>query len=90
MVRRALRSKSYRRIKTRTPGGTIVTHFKKKRPNKAHCSRCGDVLKGVASDRPAKMKKIPKTMKRPERPFGGELCSKCSRSLFKEKAKSLE
>ena len=90
MVRRALRSRSLRKIKVKTPGGRVVTHYRKKKPQKAHCASCGDVLKGVPKERPYKMQNMPKTKKRPERPYGGILCSKCSRSLFKQKAKSLE
>ena len=90
MVRRALRSRSLRKIKVKTPGGNVVTHFKKRKPQKSHCGGCGDVLKGVPRERPTKMQNIAKTKKRPERAYGGVLCSKCSRVLFKEKAKSLE
>ena len=90
MVRRALRSRSLRRVKVKTPGGRVVTHFKKKKPQAAHCAGCGDVLKGVPRERSFKMQKMAKTKKRPERAYGGVLCSKCSRALFKEKAKSLE
>ena len=90
MVRRALRSRSLRRVKVRTPGSRVVTHFRKKKPSAAHCGGCGDVLKGVARERPYKMQNMAKTMKRPERAYGGVLCTRCSRGLFKEKAKSLE
>ncbi len=90
MVRRALRSNSLRKIKVKTPGGRVVTHYKKKKPKVAHCGSCGAILKGVPRERPVKMQNIAKTKKRPQRPFGGVLCTKCSRSLFKEKAKSLE
>jgi len=89
MVRRALRSRSLRRVKVKTPGGNVVTHFKKSKPKAAHCASCGDVLKGVPRERPVKMQNMAKTKKRPERPFGGVLCSRCSREVFREKAKSL-
>ena len=90
MVRRALRSRSLRRVKVKTPGSKVVTHFKKKKPKAAHCAGCGDVLKGVPRERPHKMHTMAKTKKRPERAFGGVLCSQCSREVFKQKAKSLE
>lgn len=89
MVRRALRSRSFRKVKVKTPGGKTVEHFRKKKPKKAHCGSCGSELKGVARARPTKMQNMAKTKKRPERPFGGVLCSKCSKAMFKEKAKSL-
>jgi len=34
------------------------------------------------------MQKLAKTKKRPERPYGGNLCSKCMRSLMIDKARS--
>ena len=89
MVRRQLRSRSFRRISVKTPGGRVVTHFLKRNPKNAHCANCGAVLPGVASERPYRMQNMPKTKKRPERPYGGVLCTICLRSLFKEKAKSL-
>lgn len=90
MVRRALRSRSLRRVKVKTPGGNTVTHYRKKKPKAAHCAGCGDELKGVPKERPHKMQNMAKTKKRPERKFGGVLCSKCSKQLFKQQAKSLE
>lgn len=30
-------------------------------------------------ERPYKMQRLPKTKKRPERPYGGRLCSACAR-----------
>ncbi|MCK5282733.1 MAG: 50S ribosomal protein L34e [Nanoarchaeota archaeon] len=89
MVRRALRSRSLRRIKVKVPGGRVVTHYKRRKPSPAKCGGCGAVLKGIARERPRKMQNIPKTRKRPQRPYGGVLCSKCARVLLKEKVKSL-
>ena len=34
------------------------------------------------------IKKLSKTKKRPTRPYGGQLCSECSRRVFKEEARS--
>jgi large subunit ribosomal protein L34e len=89
MVKRALRSRSLRHVRVRTPGSRVVIHHEKRKPKIAHCAKCGAILKGVPRARPFKMHNLPKTKKRPERPFGGMLCSACSRSIFKEKAKSL-
>lgn len=89
MVRRALRSRSFRRISVRTPGSRVVIHFVKRKPKPAHCSKCGAVLKGITRERPYKAQNMAKTMKRPERPYAGILCSGCMRLFFKEKAKSL-
>lgn len=89
MVRRSLRSRSLRKIRVKTPGGRVVIQFKRRKPKAAHCAKCGAALMGVPRARPTGMMNLAKTKKRPERPYGGVLCSSCSRLLFKEKAKSL-
>ncbi|NIO44591.1 MAG: 50S ribosomal protein L34e [Candidatus Aenigmarchaeota archaeon] len=78
-------SKSLKKYKIKTPGGKNVTHFKKKRSSYDVCKNCGTKL-----NRPKlsvkKLKRLPKTKKRPQRPFP-ELCSKCMREYFKEKVR---
>ncbi len=86
MVQGRLKSRSFRRIYKRTPGGNLKLFFELRKPSKHICGRCGIVLKGVANDRPVKLRNMPKTMKRPARAFGGILCSKCSRAALIEKA----
>lgn len=81
------RSRSLRRVYRKTPGGIVVVHYKKRKPSKAKCSKCGKLLKGVPRERPYKMMNIAKTEKRPERPYGGVLCSRCMRKLMIEKAR---
>lgn len=81
------KSRSLRRVYVKTPGSRVVVHYRKRKPKIAHCSSCGAILKGVPRERPYKMQNMPKTKKRPERPYAGVLCSKCMRKLFKEKAR---
>lgn len=78
MPRKMFRSRTFRRVFVKTPTKTVV-HYRKRKPSKAKCANCGVVLAGVARERPRKMQNMPKTKKRPERPFGGVLCSKCAR-----------
>ena len=85
MVRPALRSRSFRRVKVNTPSGKARTHFLKKKPGPAACRLCSKQLHGVPRDVPARIKKLPKTMRRPERPYGGNLCPACAREVFKRK-----
>jgi len=59
-------------------------HFHRRMPGKAQCSGCGDNLKGVPRNIPSKIHNTSKSKKRPERPFGGMLCSRCSRQKIKE------
>ena len=82
------RSRSLRRIFVKTPGGRTTIHYKYRKPSSAKCGKCGAVLKGIIRERPYKMRKIAKTKKRPTRPYGGVLCTKCMRKLFIEKARN--
>jgi|TARA_B100001971_G_scaffold116440_1_gene107135 large subunit ribosomal protein L34e len=82
------RSRSLRRLQVKTPGGRTSLHYKERKPGKAKCGKCSALLKGVPRERNLKMHKLPKVKTRPERPYGGNLCSKCMRSLIVEKARS--
>ncbi len=88
MPRPMLRSRTLRRVKRKTPGSRVSLQYKVRKPSKAHCGGCGQVLPGVPHERPFKMMRLSKTKKRPERPFGGVLCSKCMRQVMKAKARS--
>jgi large subunit ribosomal protein L34e len=89
MPRGMYRSRTLRRKLVKTPGNRTVMHYIKRKPKKATCAKCKAVLPGVANERPVKMKNMAKTYKRPERPYGGVLCSRCMRALLKEKAKTV-
>ena len=84
-MRRSLRSRSIIKVKKRIPGNKTNVHFKRRNPSPAKCGNCGKKLNGVPRLRPKKLVKLTKTKKRPERPYGGHLCSSCSREIFKEK-----
>ena len=84
------KSRSLRRIKVKVPGGTTKLVYKKRKPKKAKCSICGAALKGVPRENATKMKNLAKTKKRPQRPYGGVLCSMCMRKLMVSKARSLK
>ncbi len=77
------RSGRFRKVFVRTPGGRTRLHYKKRKPSKAKCAECGALLKGVVRVRATKLKTIPKTKKRPERPHP-ELCSRCTRERIKQ------
>lgn len=84
-----LKSRTLARIYRRTTKKGVVIHYKKRKPKLARCGGCGAVLKGVPRERPFKMQKMAKTKKRPERPYGGVLCSKCTRALIIKKARKI-
>lgn len=73
------RSRKRRRVKVRIPGGKTKLVYKRRKPSAAKCAKCGAVLKGVPRALSAGINKLAKTQRRPERPYGGVLCSKCMR-----------
>lgn len=85
MVRPALRSRSLRRVPRRTPGGVHVVHYEKRKIGIVRCARCGAPLAGVPRLKASRLRTLSKTKKRPERPYGGVLCSKCLAELLREK-----
>ena len=79
---------AYRLVSRKTPGGRTVIQYKKRKPKNAKCGMCGAVLPGTPRERPHKMKNMAKTKKTPSRPYGGNLCSKCSRKKIIAEAKN--
>ncbi len=73
------KSRTLRRVLVKTPGHGVHLQYRKRKPAKATCAQCGNALAGVPRERPFKMQNMGKTEKRPQRPYGGQLCSKCSR-----------
>lgn len=86
MPRPGLRVSSLRKIKKKIPGGASIIFYFKKKPSPAKCGDCGKPLHGVKSERPSKMKGK-KSQKRVSRPYGGNLCSACSRKRLKAKVR---
>jgi large subunit ribosomal protein L34e len=84
------KSGRYRKIFVRTPGSKTVVHHRERKPSKAVCSICKKQLAGVPRERPAKIANLPKTAKRPERPYGGVLCSACTRKYLQSKARGAQ
>lgn len=78
MPRKRYRTHSLRRVYVRTPGGEIVIHYEKRPWGTPRCALCKRPLFGVPRDS-RKLKDLPKTKKRPERPYGGYLCAECLR-----------
>ena len=87
MPRPGFRSRTFRRVWITTPGGTNKISYRKPKPGKAHCSKCKKILPGVARGNKVQVKKLPRTQRRPDRPYGGKLCSKCTREEIKKKVR---
>ena len=84
MPRGMHKSRTFRRVSLRTPGGRNVMHYAKRKPGKAKCAVCKTELKGIKADIPSKIKKLSKSQKTVARPYSN-LCSACMRRLIKEK-----
>jgi len=83
------RTGTFKKVQKRVPGGRRVVHYKKKKPSKHVCAKCGKVLDAVPRGRPYEIRKISKNKRTPNRPYGGNLCTNCTKQLFKEEARSL-
>ncbi len=82
-TRRRLKKK---RVAVRTPGGKIVYHYKVKRQSPARCAICGRPLNATPTGPKSFMRKLPKSKKRPNRPYGGYLCPSCLRRIILKRA----
>ena len=89
MVNQKIRSRSDKKTIKRLPGGGHAIHTRRGKVNTASCSDCGEKLSGVPTGNKFKISKLPKTKKRPERPFGGVLCGSCLKKIIKEKLRML-
>jgi large subunit ribosomal protein L34e len=89
MVEPMLRTRSKKRKLIRTPGNRLVTHYKEEKPGAAKCAICKKPLHGVPRVITSEMRKLPKSQRRPERPYGGHLCSQCTRILFKKSVREV-
>jgi large subunit ribosomal protein L34e len=85
MPTRSRRSRTFRKIKVRTPGGRTVMHYGEKKNAFAKCAVCKKPLSGVPIGRDSDIAKLSKSERRPERPFGGHLCPSCSRREIKKR-----
>ncbi|UCD02756.1 MAG: 50S ribosomal protein L34e [Candidatus Aenigmatarchaeota archaeon] len=85
MPTRAQRSRSFRRKRVTTPGGTVRVRYRKKQPGIARCAECKRPLHGVPRGLPSEIRKLRKSQRSPERPYGGNLCAPCTRAKVKLK-----
>ncbi|MFT4311847.1 MAG: 50S ribosomal protein L34e [Candidatus Woesearchaeota archaeon] len=89
MVSGKHKNHTFARRFVRTPGArTVLTHQLRK-PGRAVCPVTGQYLHGIAHVRPAKLRAMPKTKRRPQRPFGGVLSSSAARRELQFKAREL-
>jgi large subunit ribosomal protein L34e len=89
MPRGMFKSKTFRRVSKKVPGGRTLLKFLRRNPSIAHCGRCGAILHGIPRGNAEDISKLSKTQKRPERPFGGVLCSKCLKDVLKYEVREI-
>lgn len=87
MPRGIHKSGRFRKIFVKAPGGRIAVHYRERKPSKTICGMCKKPLLGVPHQIASKLAKLPKTAKRPERPYGGMFCSACTRMVLQRKAR---
>lgn len=74
------KSHSFRRTKYVTPGARLKTHYTRKPSKRGKCKICKGVLNASRKLTRAKIGCLSKTERRAERPFGGQICSRCLRA----------
>jgi len=82
------KSRTFRKVFVRTPGAKTVVHHRLRKPSRTKCGGCRKALSGVPRERPTLLKKIPRTARRPDRPYGGVLCSGCMRKTLVQKLRA--
>ncbi len=78
------KSRNFRKVCVRTVKGSKDA-FKRKKPKIGSCSATGESLKGVMRALPGDLKGVPRSARRPSRPFGGVLSSRASRLEIKRR-----
>lgn len=82
-----VRFKKMKGRKRTTPSGKHTVIRMSKKPSSRKCALCGGILHGVPKRGAGGLSKMSKTEKRPERVFGGVLCSGCVTRVLIEKTR---
>jgi len=83
MVQGKEKSRSKRRVFVKTPSGKIKRTQRIRKTSPIICGGCGKGLQGIPRLIPSKFRDLPKTKKRPSRPYSN-LCSPCMRKKIRE------
>ncbi len=89
MVQGKFKSSRLRKRKVKVPGGQTKTRYLERKPKQARCGTTGEKLHGIPRMGATKAKNTAKTLKRPERPYGGVLSSRAMRVKMRQEAKVL-
>ena len=87
MPRGRYRSRTFRRVFVKVPGGSTELHYRRRRNAPAQCAKCEAILPGVARGTKTQVRALPRSARRPSRPFGGMFCSACTRRVIIARAR---
>lgn len=83
------RTRSRKRVKIKTPGGRLITHYKREKAKPAKCSKCGKPLSGIPREIPSEIRKLNRTRRRISRILGGQLCPQCLKTTLKQAVRAV-
>lgn len=89
MVQGHLKNRTFKRVRVTVPGGRRKIQYRRANKSPPQCADCGRTLKGTARGTPSQIQKMSKTERRPERPFGGVLCSACTKERIILRAREI-
>lgn len=89
MVEGKKKSRSFARKHVAVTKGSKI-RYDKRNPGRATGKTTDQHLHGVPRGRPVDLKRMTKSQRRPQRPFGGVLTSQAMRAKFKDQARSLD
>ncbi|MBI2542618.1 MAG: 50S ribosomal protein L34e [Candidatus Aenigmarchaeota archaeon] len=76
-----------KKVKRRVTSGKVRIHVKREKTALHRCANCKGILHGMKRLMQSRVRKLAKSDRRPDRPYGGYLCSNCTRELFRERAR---
>mgnify|MGYP006287778259 CR=1 FL=1 len=88
MVAGNKRSRSAKRSQRVIPGNKSVTRYRKKKAGVARCQLTGQKLNGVPRKTKAQLRNMPKSKKKPTRPFGGALSPVAMKRVMIERVRN--
>jgi len=89
MPERKYRSRSYKRVSVKTPGGKTSVHYRRGKVSHRRCAICGSIIHGLKRLRPSELAKLSKTKKTVSRAYGGYLCHNCLSNMIRRAVRSL-
>jgi len=87
MVAGNKKSRKVKRTQVVTPGNNSAVRYRKKKAKFAKCQLTGEKLNGVPRVTKSKLAKLPRSQRRPTRPFGGVLSPAAMKRVLIERVR---